>query len=77
MTVRCNPEACLTIPLREYLTRTLREMAAILKSGGYPIGSAWQAPDPDRPLTPLEADVLADIKDAIARFADGPHVHGR
>ena len=68
-----DPEACLTLPLREYVTRTLHEMAAILQSGGYPIGIAWQAPNPDRPLTQLEADVLADIKDAIVRFTEAPN----
>src|SRR6476659_5917152 len=60
-----EPKAWLTIPLREYLAQTFIEMAAILKTGGYPIGIAWQAPDIDRPPTPLEADVLAAIKDAI------------
>jgi multidrug resistance protein MdtO len=68
-----KPEAWLTTPLREYLARTFHEMAAIFKSGGYPIGIAWQAPDIDRPLTPLEADVLAAIKDAITRFIEPPN----
>jgi multidrug resistance protein MdtO len=72
-----RPEAWLTIPLRQYLMRTLHEMAAILKSGGFPIGIAWQAPNPARPLTRLEADVLADIKDAIARFAEAPNSAAR
>jgi multidrug resistance protein MdtO len=65
-------EARLPRPLHEYLARTFREMAAILKSGGYPIGIAWQAPNIDRPLTPLEADVLAAIKDAITHFTEAP-----
>ena len=47
-------------------------MAAILKSGGYPIGIASQAPDIDRPLTRLETDVLAAIKDAITHFTEAP-----
>jgi multidrug resistance protein MdtO len=72
-----KPEAQLTVPLREYLVRTLHEMAAILRAGGYPIGVAWQPPDPDRPLTPLEVAVLADIRDAIARFAEPPHMAAR
>ena len=72
-----NPEAWLTIPLREYLARTFHEMAVILKSGGYPIGIAWQAPDIDRPLTPLEADVLAAIKDAITHFTEPPNSPSR
>ena len=65
-----QPGIWLPTPLREYLTRTLHEMAAVLKSGGYPTGIAWQAPNADRPLTPLEADVLAEIKHAITCFAE-------
>jgi len=72
-----RPEAWLTIPLRDYLAHTLREMSAILRTGGYPIRIGWQAPEPDRPLTPLEADVLADIKEAIASFAEVPSFDGR
>jgi multidrug resistance protein MdtO len=67
-----KPQAWLTTPLREYIARTFHEMAAILKSGGYPTRIAWQAPDIDRPLTPLEADVLAAIKDAITHFTEAP-----
>ena len=72
-----NPEASLTLPLREYVTRTLHEMATILQSGGYPIGIVWQVPDADRPLTPLEADVLVDVKDAIVRFTEVPNSGAR
>ena len=68
------PEARLAIPLCQYVMQTLQEMAVILKSGHYPIGIAWQPPNPDRPLTPLERDVLAEIKDAIARFAEAPNL---
>ncbi len=72
-----KPEAWLTTTLREYLARTFHEMAAIFKSGGYPIGIAWQAPGIDRPLTPLEADVLAAIKDAITHFTEAPNSPAR
>jgi multidrug resistance protein MdtO len=68
-----RPETWLTIPLREYLARTLREMSAILRAGGYPIRIDWRAPEPERPLIPLEADVLADIKAAIVGFAEVPN----
>jgi len=67
-----KPEARLTIPLRKYLAQTFHEMAAILKSGGYPTRIAWQAPDIDRRLKPLAAHVLAAIKDAITHFTDAP-----
>jgi multidrug resistance protein MdtO len=68
-----KPETRLPRPLREYLARTFHEMAAILKSGGYPIGIAWQAPDIDRPPAPLGADVLAAIKEAITHFTEAPN----
>jgi multidrug resistance protein MdtO len=67
-----KPEARLTIPLREYLAQTFQEMAAILKSGGYPSRITWQAPDIDRPLKPLAAHVFAAIRDAIAHFTEAP-----
>jgi multidrug resistance protein MdtO len=67
-----RPEAWLTIPLREYLAHTVDKMAAILKSGGYPIEIGWRAPNTDRPLTPLEADILAEIKDTVTGFAELP-----
>jgi multidrug resistance protein MdtO len=67
-----RPEAQLTSPLREYLAHVLYEMSTILKSGGYPIKIAWEAPEANRSLAPLEADVLADIKEAIVGFAESP-----
>lgn len=67
-----RPEAGLTIALRDYLARTLRDMAAILRSNAYPVRIGWQPPEMDRPLTPLESDVLGDIKEAITGFAEAP-----
>jgi multidrug resistance protein MdtO len=71
-----RPETWLTIPLREYLAQTLREMSAILSAGGYPIRIDWRAPEPERPLMPLETDILADIKAAIDGFAEVPNSAG-
>jgi multidrug resistance protein MdtO len=71
------PEALLPGKVREYLAQTLQEMAAVLATGAYPIGIAWEAPDADRPLSPFEADVLADFKDAIVRFAEIPNLDTR
>ncbi len=64
-----NPEAALPAPLRADLARTLDEMAAILRSGGYPLKIAWRAPDVSAPLA---TQALADIEDALVRFADPP-----
>jgi multidrug resistance protein MdtO len=67
-----RPEAGLTIPLRDYLARTLREMSGILRAGEYPVRIGWEPPEIERTLAPLEADILADIKEAIVRFAKVP-----
>jgi multidrug resistance protein MdtO len=71
-----RPEAQLGSSQREYLAHLMDEMSAILKSGGFPIKIGWEAPEADRPLAPLEADVLADIKEAIVGFADPPSLDG-
>jgi multidrug resistance protein MdtO len=72
-----RPEAQLTMPLADYLTRALGEMSGILRAGGYPIRIGWDAPEMERALTPLETDVLGDIKEAIIHFAEAPSLeHG-
>jgi multidrug resistance protein MdtO len=48
-------------------------MADILSSGGYPHEIAWEARDADSSLSPLAADVLASIKDAIIGFEELPN----
>jgi multidrug resistance protein MdtO len=65
-----NPEATLPVGLREYLAKTLDELAVILKGGGYPTEIVWNPPDDDALLTPLAAAVVGDIEDAIVRFAE-------
>ena len=69
--------AQLTIPLADYLARTLREMSGILRAGGYPIRIGWDPPQMDRAPTPLEADALADLKEAIIHFAEAPSLEHR
>jgi multidrug resistance protein MdtO len=72
-----RPEAQLTMPLADYLARTLLEMSSILRAGGYPIRIGWGPPEMKRAPTPLEADVLGDIKQAIIHFAERPSLeHG-
>jgi multidrug resistance protein MdtO len=65
-------EAQVALPIAGYLARTLEEMSDILRAGGYPVRICWDPPEIERALTPLEADVLADIKEAIVHFAEGP-----
>jgi multidrug resistance protein MdtO len=67
-----GPETQFIAPLADYLARTLREMSGILRAGGYPIRIGWDPPEIERALTPLEADVLGDIKEAIIHFAEAP-----
>jgi multidrug resistance protein MdtO len=65
-----NPDATLPAGLREYLARTLGEMAATLKGARYPTGIVWRPPEGDAPLTPLAAAIADDIEDAIVGFAE-------
>jgi multidrug resistance protein MdtO len=67
-----RPEIQLTTPLADYLARTLLEMSSILKAGAYPVRIGWDPPDTERALTPLETDVLDDIREAIIYFAEAP-----
>ena len=54
-----NPEGTLPAGLREYLAKTLDEMAVILKGGGYPTEIAWNPPEGDVPLLRLRPRLLA------------------
>jgi multidrug resistance protein MdtO len=64
-----NPEAMLPASLREYLAKTLDEMAVILKGDGYPTEIVWRPPEDDAYLSPLAAVVVGDMEDAIVHFA--------
>jgi multidrug resistance protein MdtO len=65
-----NLEATLSPGLREYIAKTLDEMAVSLKSGGYATEIVWGPPEDDPPLSPLAAIVVGDIENAIVHFAD-------
>ncbi|MBV9531100.1 MAG: FUSC family protein [Bradyrhizobium sp.] len=67
-----KPDSWLTSPIREYMAGMLHEMAGILRSGQYPVGITWAAPESSRPLAPIEELILADIKQTIVSFADAP-----
>jgi multidrug resistance protein MdtO len=67
-----SPEAQLAPPLAGYLARTLLEMSDILRAGGYPIRIGWDPPGATPAPTPLEADVVGDLKEAILHFAEVP-----
>lgn len=65
-----NAEAALPPGLCEYLAKTLDEMAAILKDGGYPTQIVWSPPEDHADLTPLAAAVVGDIEDAMIGFTE-------
>jgi multidrug resistance protein MdtO len=65
-----NPEASLPAATRESLAQTLEQMVTVLSAGGYPTEIVWQAPADEGSLSPLAAEILADIKDALVRFAE-------
>ena len=72
-----RPEAQLALPIADYLVRTLAEMCGILRAGGYPVRIGWDPPQIERALTPLEADVLGNMEEAIIYFAEAPSSESR
>jgi multidrug resistance protein MdtO len=67
-----SKEAPLPGPLREYIAKTMEEMAAILSTGRYPVDIVWQPPDDDPLLFPLAEQVRLEIRDALVEFATAP-----
>jgi multidrug resistance protein MdtO len=72
-----NPEDGLPLPLADYLARMFREMSGTFRAGAYPIRIGWDPPKMERALTPLGADVVGDIKEAIIHFAEAPSSENR
>jgi multidrug resistance protein MdtO len=56
--------------LRGQIADPLGEMAAILRTGGYPLDIAIEHGEED--LSPVTATLLADIKEALRRFTERP-----
>jgi multidrug resistance protein MdtO len=67
-----SPDAPLPGPLREYLARTMEQMAAILLTSRYPVDIVWQPPDDDPLLFPLAEQVRLEIRNALVQFAAAP-----
>jgi multidrug resistance protein MdtO len=68
------PEALLPSPLREYIAKTLEQMAGILVTGRYPVDTMWQPPH-DEPLPfSLAEEIRAEIRDAIIHFTTPPTI---
>jgi multidrug resistance protein MdtO len=66
------PEVQLGTSIADYLARTLRDMTAVLRTGGYPTRIAWNPPEMEPPMTPIKAEVLGKIQEAAIHFAEMP-----
>ncbi|MFK4444913.1 multidrug resistance protein MdtO [Caballeronia udeis] len=58
--------------LREHVAQTLDEMAAILQTGAYPVDIVLLRIDGEAALSPLAAAALAELRAALAGFAQPP-----
>jgi multidrug resistance protein MdtO len=63
-----------TLPaaLKHQIADVLDEMAAILRAGGYPIEISLRDDGASSNLSPAAAEILADLKEALARFTAAP-----
>ncbi|WP_218511428.1 FUSC family protein [Variovorax sp. dw_308] len=59
-------------PLRHRVAGTLEEMASVLRAGGYPVEIALPLEDTEPALPPEGAAILAEMKEALAHFAEPP-----
>jgi multidrug resistance protein MdtO len=66
-------QVLLPAPLRDYVAKTLEEMARMLLTGRYPVDITWQPPSEEPLPAPLAEQVVAEIKGAIVDFAVAPN----
>jgi multidrug resistance protein MdtO len=64
------PDAKLPNSTRAELADTLERMAAVFSRGAYSVGVALVLPPEAEQLSPLASSVLAEIRQALRRFAD-------
>jgi len=67
-----SPGGTLPAPVKLQIADLLDEMASILATGGYPIEISLRGDDADARLSPAAAAIVAEIKEALARFAEAP-----
>ena len=65
-----SPEGMLPDSLKGHIADVLDEMASILSTVGYPVEISLR--DDGAPLSPSAAEILADMKEALARFTAAP-----
>ncbi|ACK51128.1 Fusaric acid resistance protein conserved region [Methylocella silvestris BL2] len=63
-------EALLPLNLRYRIAHLLDEMASILRLGGYPEEIVFDATEDEEKLPAVAAALLADLRDALTRFAE-------
>lgn len=63
-----------TLPdaIKHHIADVLDEMASILRAGGYPVEVSLPDDGAAADLTPAAAEILADFREALARFAETP-----
>ena len=65
-----SPEGMLPDSFKGHIADVLDEMASILSTVGYPVEISLR--DDGAPLSPSAAEILADMKEALARFTAAP-----
>ncbi len=65
-----NPEGMLPDSLKGHIADVLDEMASILSAARYPVEISLR--EDGAPLSPSAAEILADMKEALARFTAAP-----
>lgn len=58
--------------VRSRIAATFNEMAVILKNGGYPVEAFVDISESAQSLSPLAAQLLDDLRQAVAEFAEPP-----
>jgi len=67
-----NPEGTLPDSLKYQIADSLDEMASVLNAGGYPIEISLRDDGASAILSSSAAEILADMKEALARFTEAP-----
>jgi multidrug resistance protein MdtO len=67
-----DPDIALPPRERGRLALVLKQMAAVLRSGGYPVDVAFEPRDDEADLPTVQAALMADLREALTRFAEPP-----
>jgi multidrug resistance protein MdtO len=67
-----NPQGTLPDQFKQQIADALDEMASILNAAGYPVEISLREDYASTNLSPAAAAILAEMKEALARFAEAP-----